>query len=277
MTRLDQAASTDRANTTRPAGWLFPAVARSEWTKLRSVRSTYWTLFAATLATVALAAFLSVRYVQVYPKVPPQDRAGFDATLFSLNGIYLAQIAFGALGVLVITSEYTTGMIRSSLSAVPQRRMFLAAKVVVFGALTLVLGEAMAFTAFGISQAILSEQHVGVSLGDPQVARAVFGAGLYLTGVSMLALGIGALIRNTAGALSAFFATMFAANVVIDLLPTTWRNHVINYLPANAGSQIFTVYPSHGALAPWTGLAVFCLYPLIALTTAFILIDHFDA
>jgi ABC-2 type transport system permease protein len=277
MTTTDQAALTHWTEATRPRSWVFPAVARSEWTKLRSVRSTYWTLLAATFATVALASFISVRYVQMYPNVAPQDRVGFDATLFSLSGIYLAQIAFGALGVLVITSEYTTGMIRTSLAAIPQRRIFLAAKVVVFGILTFLLGEVIAFTSFGISQAILSHQHIGVSLGDPQVARAVIGAGLYLTGVSLLALGIGALIRNTAGALSAFFATMFAANLVVDLLPTTWRNHVINFLPANAGSQIFTIYPSHGALTPWTGLAVFCVYPLIALTVAFILINRFDA
>lgn len=277
MSTVDELQSGRPPERAWPRGAVFPAAARSEWTKIRSLRSTSWTLLLAVLATVAVATFVCVKYAQMYPEIPPADRQGFDATLFSLTGVYLAQVAFGALGVLVITSEYGTGAIRSSLAAVPRRRIFLAAKAVVFATTALVVGEVMAFSAFWTGQAILAQQHIGVSLGDPGVARAVAGAGLYLTGVGLLALGIGGIVRNTAGALSAFFGVLFAANVVVDLLPTTWHDHVINYLPANAGSQVFTIYPSHGALTPWAGFAVFCAYPVVALTVAFVLVGRRDS
>jgi len=269
----------DRAPTgtrrlTRP---LLPAVLRSEWTKLRSLRSTSWTLLAAGVATVALAAVLCAKYVQLYPAQSPDDRIGFDATALSLSGVYLAEVALAALGTLVTTSEYSTGMIRCSLAAVPQRRTLLLAKVLVFGAVAFVVSELAVLAAFGVGQAILSQQHIGVSLADPHVARAVTGAGLYLTAVSVFALAIGALLRNTAAALSTFFAAMFAGDVMADLLPTGWRNHVINYLPTNAGTQAFTVHPSHDALSPAAGLLVLWLYPLVALAVAFLIADRRDS
>ena len=267
-------ALTDVPRLSRP---LLPAVIRSEWTKLRSLRSTSWTLLAAGVAAVALGAVLCVKYVQLYPEQSPDDRIGFDAAAFSLTGVYLAQVALATLGTLVVTSEYSTGMIRCSLAAVPQRRTLLLAKVLVFGAVAFVVSELAALAAFGVGQAILSQQHIGVSLSDPQVARAVAGAGLYLTAVSVFALAIGALLRNTAAALSTFFAVMFAGDVMADLLPTSWRNHVINYLPTNASTQAFTVHPSHDALSPAAGLLVLWLYPLAALAVAFLIADRRDS
>src|ERR1700730_9936293 len=206
----------------------FPNLLRSEGTKLRSVRSTYWTAVVAVLATVALGAAICIRWRHDLT-VHPEDLSGFDATLTSLNGIYLAQVAVGALGVLVISSEYGTGMIRATLGAVPQRRAMLAAKAVVFAASTFIAGEILSFTAFGLGQAILGPSHGGASLGDPGVLRAVVGGGLYLTAVGMLGFGLGALIRHTAGALSAFFGILFALTAIVDLLPTSWRNHLIKY------------------------------------------------
>ncbi len=253
----------------------FGNVLLSEWTKLRSVRSTYWTAVVAVLATIAVGALIS--HQQANNIITGKDSLdGFDATITSLSGIYLAQVAVGTLGVLVISSEYGTGMIRATMTAVPQRRAVLAAKGIVFASCTLVIGEVLSFAAFGIGQALLRSAHAGVSLGEPDVLRATIGGGLYLTGVGLLGFGLGALVRHTAGALSAFFGVLFATTALADLLPTTWRNHVINYMPANAGSQILTVIPTRDALAPWTGFTVLCLYAAVALVGAAILVTRRD-
>jgi ABC-2 type transport system permease protein len=254
----------------------FGNLLRSEWTKLISVRSTYWTAAAAFLATVALGAVICIRLAQLL-RMGHERIGDFDPTTVSLNGIFLAQMAAGALGVLVISSEYGTGMIRATLAAVPQRRAMLAAKGMVFGAATLVTGEVMSFLAFGIGQAILSGVHAGASLSQPGVLRATIGAGLYLSAVGLLGFGLGALVRYTAGALSAFFGMLFAPSVIVDLLPTTWRNDVIKYMPANAGSQVLTVQRGHDALGPWTGFGVFCLYVAAAITLAAVAISRRDA
>jgi ABC-2 type transport system permease protein len=254
----------------------FGNVMHSEWTKLRSLRSSYWCVGVIALAMVGLAVLMGIRWAEVLAHDPPGKGAGFDATNTVLSGVYLAQVVLGALGVLTISSEYSTGMIRATFAAVPQRRTLLAAKLAVLTGSVLVLAEVLCFASFGLGQSLLSRKGFGVSIADPGVLRAVSGAGLYLTAVSLLGFGLGALIRHTAGALSTFFGVLFALTVLSDLLPTDWRNHVINYMPANAGSQIFTVVPVHGALSPWTGLAVFCLYPTAALTGAFLLIGSRD-
>ena len=254
----------------------FPNLLHSEWTKLRSVRSTYWTAGVAVLAAIALGIVICARTAYNINH-GQQSLDGFDPTLTSLNGLYVAQVAIGVLGVLTISSEYGTGLIRATLTAVPQRRAVLAAKGLVFAAATLVTSEIMSFTAFGIGQALLAHAHAGASLTQPGVLRAAFGGGLYLTVVGLLGFGIGALVRHTAGALSAFFGVLFALTVVTDLLPTNWRNDVINYLPANAGSQILTVIHPARALTPWQGLGVLCLYTLAAITCATILITRRDS
>jgi ABC-2 type transport system permease protein len=268
--------------TSRPAGAATPSVptigyanlARSEWTKLTTVRSTYWTALGAVLAAVALGALICARMAALINS-GHEHIGDFDPTTFSLNGLYLAQIAAGALGVLVISSEYGTGMIRATLTAVPQRRAVLGSKAMVFGLATLAAGELMSFSAFAIGQALLSRAQAGVSLADPGVARAVVGGGLYLTAVGLLGFGLGALIRHTAGALSAFFGVLFAPSVIVDLLPSSWHA-AINYMPANAGSQIFTVEHTSGALAPWAGLGVLVAYAAAVITAATLIITHRD-
>jgi ABC-2 type transport system permease protein len=251
----------------------FDNLLRSEWTKLRSLRSTYWCATCIVLATVGLGIFMGARWAHQSGPIPP----GFDSTNTSLSGVYIAQIIVGALGVLTISSEYATGMIRATFSAVPQRRALLAAKAVVLALSTLVLAEVVCFVAFLSCQALLANKGAGVSLGDPGALRSVFGAGLYLTAAALLGFGLGAAIRHTAGGLSAFFGLLFAPSAIVDLLPTDWRNDLINYMPANAGSQIFTVYNNKGALGPWAGLGVFCLYAVAALATGFILTGLRDA
>jgi ABC-2 type transport system permease protein len=251
----------------------FGNVVRSEWTKVRSLRSSYICAGLVTLAMLGLAVGLCARWAHQHGPVPDW----FDAVNTSLSGTYLAQVVVGAFGVMAISSEHTTGMIRATFAAVPQRRAVLAAKVIVVAVPTLVMGELLTFGSFVIGQALLAQKGVGVSLSDAAAVRSASGAGLYLALAALLGLGIGAVIRHTAGAISVFFGVMFALDPIVDLLPTSWRNDVINYLPVNAGTQIFTTVNVKGSLAPWNGLAVFALYAAAALLIGFLLIDIRDA
>ena len=254
----------------------FSNVLRSEWTKLRSVRSTYWTATVAVVASLLVGILVTIQ--QEHDLIHhPGDLNGFDPVMTALTGFFLAQVAVGTLGVMTISSEYGTGMIRATLGAVPQRRALLAAKGIVFIVSVFVVAEVLSFAAFGIGQSILHPSGGGVSIGDPGILRAVFGGGLYLTAVGLLAFGLGALIRHTAGALSAFFGVMFASTALVDLLPTSWRNHLINYMPINAGSQIMNTQPTHGALSPWHGFLMVCIYGVVVTGAAAILITRRDA
>ena len=251
----------------------FGNVVRSEWTKLRSLRSTTVCVGVIVLAMVGIAVVMGARWAHQSGPI----NGKFDATNVSLSGVYIAELVVGALGVLVISSEYGTGMIRASFAAVPQRRAVLLAKLVVVAACSVVVGELTSFASFTTCQALLAHKGVGVSLSDPGALRAVIGTGLYFGATTVLGFGLGAAIRHTAGALSTFYAVLFAPSALVDLLPTSLRNDLINYMPANAGSQIFTVNNSNRALGPWQGLGVFSLYALAALIAGIALVGARDA
>jgi ABC-2 type transport system permease protein len=240
-------------------------VARSEWTKLRSVRSTYWTILAAAAAMIGLAGLISAVFVNRYNHLNPADKASFHPVAFSLSGIFLAQLAIGVLGVLVITAEYSTGSIRSTLAATPQRRTVLGAKAAVFAAVTAVVGIAASFGAFFVGQAILSGKGIEAHIGDPGALRAVVGAGLYLAVLGLLALGLGTLIRHSAGAIASLFGLRFVLPGIVSALPTSWDRAISPYLPSNAGQAL--IGAGHGGsdlLSPWVGFAVFCAYAVAA-------------
>ena len=253
----------------------FGDVIRSEWTKLRTVRSTYWTAVVAALAVLGVAAGSCAEWASNLAR-HRAELANLDPITTSLTGVYLAQLAVGTLGVLVISSEYGSGMIKATFTAIPQRRTVLAAKAVTFTAATFVFGQLVSFAAFGVGQAILSTQHAGVSLGHPGALRATFGSGIYLCAVGLLGFGVGAAIRHTAGAMAALFGLLFLPTALADLLPPS-LHYVIEYMPANAGSQIFTAHYQPPALTPWGGFGVFCLYVLAALIAAVVLTDRRDA
>jgi ABC-type transport system involved in multi-copper enzyme maturation permease subunit len=261
----------------RPGGAILPDVLRSEWTKLRSVRSTYWSLLVAAVAAIGLSALISSVYINRYDNLSPSDKASFNPTSFSLNGLFLAQLAIVVLGVLVITSEFSTGMIRSTFAAVPQRRTVLAAKAIVFTAVTLVVGEVSCFAAFFVGQSILASKHIEAHIGNPGVLRSVIGAGLYLGVLGLLALGIGTLIRHSAGAIAAVFGLIFVLPGVVSALPSSWSNTIGPYLPSTAGQAIFRMARDSRTLSPWTGFLVFCLYAAVALGAAAVTITRRDA
>jgi ABC-2 type transport system permease protein len=252
----------------------FAGILRAELCKLRSVRSTFWTLAATVAFNVGLAALLAI----VLPgRLSADQQATVDSTRLSLGGLHLSQIAIGVLGVLVITSEYGTGMIRASLSAVPQRRLLLAAKTIVFAATALVVGVASSFAAYFTFQASLSGDGLRSAIGDPSVLRAVAGGGLYLAVLGLLGLGLGAILRSSAGAIAALFGVLFVPPLIMTLLPRSWQDTVGPYLPMQAGTTIYTVQHPPGFLGAWSGFGVFCLYAAIVLAAGFVLIDHRDA
>jgi ABC-2 type transport system permease protein len=242
-------------------------VVRSEWTKLRSLPSTAWSL----LTTVVLIVGFGAVYALVRVTRPPREPASlsaFDPTAISLTGVQLAQLAIGVLGVLLITGEYSTGMIRSSLTAVPGRLPVLWGKAIVYALTTLTLCLPATFGAFLVGQSILSAEHLDTTLGHPGAVRAMLGSALYLTAVGLLGLGLGALLRNTAAAISSLFGLLFALQIIVEFLPEAWSDVVYKYLPTPAGTAVTTVRPDPTLLAPWTGLGVFCLYAAVVLGLA---------
>jgi len=201
------------------------AVVHAEWIKLRSVRSTYLTMACAAVLGLGLGALDTASVAHHWAGMTAQGRAGFDPVGDSFTGLVFAQLAFGVLGVLAASTEYGTGMIRTTLGAVPRRGALFAAKAVVVGALSLLLGEVFAFGAFLLGQFMLAGSHLNVSLTDPQVLRAVSSAGLYLSVVALVGCGVGALIRHTAGGVAAVFAVIFMSWPVARAMET-W-----SYLP----------------------------------------------
>ena len=248
----------------------FADVLRSEFCKLRSVRSTSWALGATVVFNVGLAALVAI-------VLPEHLTRNFDATRISLGGLHLSQLAIGVLGVLVITSEYDSGTIRVSLSAVPRRRLLLAAKAIVFAATALIVGTFASFAAYFVFQAFLADDRLRTSLGDPGVLRAVIGGGLFLTVLGLFGLGLGAILRGSAGAIAALFGLLFVPRLVLELLPRSWQDTIGPYVPLEAGSQIYSLRHDAGALGAWSGFGVFCLYAAVALGVGFVLIDRRDA
>jgi ABC-2 type transport system permease protein len=255
----------------------FADVLRSEWTKLRSLRSTFWALTATVVLGIALGAAISAAAAHGYAKSSASGKLSWDPTNVSLAGIVIAQLAIAVLGVLCISSEYSSGMIRTSLVAVPKRGRVLAAKSLVFAGVTFVVGEVTSFTAFFVGQALISGHAPHAALGDPGVARAVVGAGLYLTGLAVLSVAAGALLRHPAAAIASLIAVLFVLPGIAQALPDSWRNPVTEFWPTQAGGQLASVYISAHTLQPWPGFGVMCLFVAVVYAIAWTLLDHRDA
>lgn len=235
----------------------------SEWTKLRSVRSTMWTLLLLVVLTLGLTALITGLTMAQWNKIGAASRATLTAD--PVSAILGASIEFGqltiiVLGVMSITSEYTTGAIRSSLLAVPRRGLMLTAKALMFTAVVFVLAQVVCFAAFFLGSAIM-HSHVPVSLSDSNVARAVLGAGLYLTVLGLFSMAIGGLVRHTAGAIAGVIAFVIVLEPLSTLIPGTWGDHIHDYLPTSAGRLVYAIQPVSGQVLPaWGGFAVFCAW-----------------
>ena len=260
----------------RPLG---PDLVRAEWTKLRSVRSTWWVLAPTAVGMVVLGALFCARYG--IGGISPADRAGFDPAAYSLSGFFLAQLAVGVLGVLAITSEYASGSIRATFVAAPQRRAVLAAKAVVVGTSTLLVGVVSSLAAFLAGQAVLASHDLQAHLGDPGTVRPVLGAGLYLAALGLVALGIGTLLRSTVGATAVVVGLVFILPGIVGALPSAWEHAVTPYLPSDAGQAVIgrTKFAPQGVqlLSSRVGAVVVCAYAAAALLAAAIVVSRRDA
>jgi ABC-2 type transport system permease protein len=262
------AVSAERARPAAGSGVTFPRVVHSEWTKLWSLRSTRWSLLAAFIAMAGLGPLISAVSMARWSHLSLGDRLDFNAIDRSLAGYHLAQLAIGVLGVLVISGEYSTGMIRSSLMAVPRRLPVLWAKLLVFAAVSFVLMLVAALIGFFASQAILTQHHVNVTLGHPHALRTLIGTVLYMTVTGVLCTAFGTLIRTTAGGISAFVCVLFVLPGIIEILPSGLGNPIHPYLPSSAGGGIAQATLDPHMFSAWGGFALFIGYTIVAVIAA---------
>ena len=256
---------------------VFAAAARAEWTKLRSVRSTVWALLFTVVATIGLGASLTALEVSRWDHRTLTERTGFDPLLYSFAGLNLAQLSIGVLGVLIMTSEYATGAIKLTFCAVPQRQLLLLAKVATFSAVTSIVSLVSCTVAFAIGQALLAPKHAGVGIGDPGVLRAVLGGALHLVMTGALAVGLGAIMRRTAGAVAVLFAVLLIVPGLVTLLPSPWNDDVTKYLPSSAGVAMSAHVQFPNLLSPAAGFIVLAAYTAVTLLIAAWTLQRRDA
>jgi ABC-2 type transport system permease protein len=243
-------------------------VALSEWTKLRSLRSTVYTLLVAATVTIGFGILASAITASRWPTMTAAERADFNPLSTSLLGVNFGVLAIGVLGVLLITGEYSTGMIRSTFAAVPKRLPVLWAKAGVYSVVGLAVAVPSTLIAFFAGQALLSSKHLDIAFSHSGVPGAVLGSALYLTLVGLLGLGLGAIFRNTAAGIAVFAAIMFVIPPLVSILPASTANAIDPYLPSNAGSAIMKIGQQAHSLSPWVGLALFAGYAAAAIAVA---------
>jgi ABC-type transport system involved in multi-copper enzyme maturation permease subunit len=250
----------------------FPRVVRSEWIKFRTLRSSWLTLFATVAALIVVGLLIGYHTGQEFAHLAPEDVAPSGV----MQGYYLGQLLIGVLGVLFVSGEYTTGMIRSSLAAVPKRLPVLTAKAVVFAAVALVTLVPTAFVTFLGGQRILSHYGHGWSLSDPGVLRVVIGTGVYLALIGLLGGAFGWIVRSTPGAISTLIGLLLVVPTIFRVLPGAWVKTAFQYLPGQAGSAFASSLRASDALAPWTGLLVLVIWVVAALGVAAIVLKRRD-
>ncbi|WP_188188620.1 ABC transporter permease subunit [Nonomuraea sp. SYSU D8015] len=241
---------------------------RSEWTKIRSVRSTVWTLAVTAVLMVGLGALVSAAAKGSTDEAIPAGQAA----VLSLSGVMFAQLGMATLGVLVISSEYRTGGIRTSLMAVPQRMRLLTGKLVVFVGTALVVSVLASAAALVVGLAITRPASIEVG----QVMEPLAGAGLYLTACGVFGLGLGTMIRHTPGALVSAIALMLVLPQVMNQIPGKWAQTAAEYFTTNAGMLV--VLPGRdGSLGPWSGFGVYLAWIAVAVIAGAVLMQRRDA
>jgi hypothetical protein len=256
------------------------SVLKSEWIKLRTVRSTVWTLVAMAVITIGVAVLATMTISGHWSTMSVGQRIRFDPTRISLTGLLFSQLVIGVLGVLVMSAEYGTGTIRSTLAAVPNRPMVLATKAAVLGGLALVIGEVLSFVAFLIGQSLLRSPAPHATLSQPGVLRAVVGGGLMIAVLGLLALGLATIVRHTAGAITAYVGTLLVLPILVAALPSSIGNPIAKFLPlhiSNAMTSVGRVGGGGPALSPWVGFAMVCAYAAGALIIGGVMMARRDA
>jgi ABC-type transport system involved in multi-copper enzyme maturation permease subunit len=251
-------------------------VFRSEWTKLYSLRSTRWSLLAAAAMTIGFGIIASAANVSRWTSMTAAEKASFDPLATSLLGIRFGVLAIGVLGVLLIAGEYTTGMIRTTMAAVPERLPVIWGKTGVFALVTFVIAVPAAFIAFFAGQAILSGQHIQIAFSHSGVPGAVLGSAVYLTLAGLFAMGLGAIMRNSAAGIATFAGIMFVIPPLISILPASIADSISPYLPSNAGDAMMSIGQHAHTLSPGAGLAVFAGWVAATIGAAAVLLVRRD-
>ena len=249
---------------------------RSEWTKLRSLRSTMWSLAVAVLLIIGMAALVTAVTAAEWQQMEQGDREQAATPRITVFGAYLAQLAVGVLGVLLISGEYATGMIRATMAAVPKRLPALFAKVAVFAVVTYVVMQLALLAAFLIGGGLLRSTGISLSFDQPNAMRVLVGAALYLTAVGVFGMALGTLLRHSAGAISTLVGILLVLPILANFLPGSWGQNVQKFLPGEAGSQVLNTEQFGDALAPWTGFGVFVAYVAATLLVAAVLLKRRD-
>jgi ABC-2 type transport system permease protein len=250
----------------------------SEFTKFRTVRSTVWTLLVSVVLIIGISALFSAVTASQYHTFDAADRATFNPVSISLSGMMFAVVAIGVLGVLMISGEYSTGMIRSSLTAVPRRLPVLWGKLAVFAGVIFSISLVASLISFFLGQALLSGHHLGASIAAPGAVRSIIGAALYVTVSGMIGVALGALFRNTAAGIATFAGVFFVIPPLTGLLPASISDHLSQYLPSYAGDALWGGARSvTNALSPWTGFAVLCGYAVVVIAAAALRLRRADA
>jgi ABC-2 type transport system permease protein len=260
-----------------PGRFSISGLLRSEWTKLRTVRSTIWTLGSTALVGVGASATAAAVTRAHWATEPAANRAAFDPVEVTLMGVYLGgTLLLGVLGILVVSGEYGTGTIRATLAAAPRRPMVLAAKALVFGMVTLVAAEVTAFASFLLGQALLTAPAKHATLSSPGALRAVAGIGLFVCVAGLLALGIAVVVRHTAGAISVYVFVLLVLPIIVEALPNPLQAEIERLLPVEIGSAMIN-NPAPGAFGPWTGFLILCGYTVLILVLGTVLLVRRDA
>ncbi|MFG2329047.1 ABC transporter permease [Streptomyces sp. NPDC048604] len=255
-----------------------PAVLQSEWTKIRTVSSTIWTLASALVVTVAMGAALSALLNSTFDDLSVAEQATFDPTFVSFSGMVLGQLAMVVFGVLVVGTEYSSGMIRTSLAAVPQRATFMFSKVAVAALLALVVGMATSFLTFFLGQALLGEHRT--TIGADNVLRAVIGGGLYMGLIAAFSMGVAMMLRSSMLSLGILVPFFFLVSQILSAVPKA--KEVARYFPDQAGSKIMQVLPNaldqeEAPYGPWAGLGIMVLWVAAALAGGWLVLRKRDA
>lgn len=261
-----------------PGHYGFLDLLRSEWTKIRTVRSTMWTIGVTVVLGIGIGALVSALTRSHWSSMNLGQRLSFDPSATSLIGILFAQFAVGILGVLVISAEYSTGTIRATFSAAPNRSRVFAAKIVVFGLLSLIVAEFTSFVAFFLGQFLLSSPATHATLSSPGAFRAVFGGGLFVCALGLVAMGLGTIIRHTAGAISAFVGILLVLPILTAALPSQLSQDVRKFMPDRIGVDMLTTKSQDfGAFSPWVGLLIVAIYAVVLLFIGASMLERRDA
>jgi len=250
---------------------------KSEWIKFRSVRSTWIGLATFIVLTIGIGLLVTFTISGHINDHGGENRIGFDPTVTSLVGLFLAQFAVGVIGIVMMTGEYASGAIRTTLTAIPRRLRLVAAKKVILAISMFVVSEVTVFAAFLIGQAVYHRVNIGTSLGAPGVCRSVFLAGVYLTLLALLGFGIGIILRTTAFSIMVYTAILLIIPVIVNFLPQSWKSAVTKYLPSELGQSMFTPHGSPSGFSWLPALLVLLAYVGVVLVAGIAVLEKRDA